>query len=268
VTQRFEQLLADVAEDPVVSAAYAVAARAVERDYLILFNGRSGSTWLTALLTGRLGVPEEYLNPEFLTHVARAVGSTSREGLLTGLRGRTNAGGAFGVEATSEHLAIFGEDTFFAHFPRLVVFNLWRDNLVAQAVSLFRAVETGRYHSGDEARLADPRYDGYKLGQWFLYLAHIENENFALLARFGLTATPLVYETMVVDPEGTLDTFYRALALDRPADVDSAARALPDRLAVGDWAAEVERRFRADHPDTVAEAYARRLAPPLDRVGG
>jgi LPS sulfotransferase NodH len=238
------------------------AAGRVTHNYLILFNGRAGSSWLTALLAEKLGRPGEYLNPDFLPDVARNVGAVDREGLLTGLQGDTATNGVFGVEATSEHLRDFGIGAFFAHFRDLAVFHLWRDNLVAQAISVFRAVQTRYFHSTDGGAAPPlPAYDGAEIAHWFRHMGAVETLNFRLLDRLGLHAEPLVYETMVVDPAGTLASFYRVLGLPMPPD--TAPAVLPSKVTPGAWATEMEERFRAEHAQLVRKVQANRLSPRL-----
>jgi LPS sulfotransferase NodH len=264
----FEDKVADAAEDGDLTRGFCRWEGRVRQDYLILFNGRSGSTWLTGLLTGRLGTPQEYFNPGFVSSVAATLGTRDPELFVRALRGKTGCNGYFGAEATSEHIAFFGEDRLFGLLRRPVIFHLWRDNLVGQAVSLFQAVTTGRFHriAGEEKpeAAAHPRYDGPAIASWFRYLAAVENGNFELLARRNLTAVPLVYEFMIANPDLVLAAIGGALRASR-----GQLGTVPDspfrRNTDAGWAAEMEARFRKENAGLVADVLAERLAPPLHR---
>src|SRR5689334_14797234 len=158
------------------------------RKYVILFTPRSGSTWLTSLLsaTGCLGRPEEFLNPAFLRDVAKALNCTSRESLFPALIRRCKtANGVFGVEVRSNDIRLFSEHDFFdgiGHDARF--YCLWRDNIVAQGVSLYKAVTTGKWHSSDGRSEVGPiAYDTAAIKQWIEHIPQIENDNYDLLCR-------------------------------------------------------------------------------------
>jgi LPS sulfotransferase NodH len=170
--QTFDDLVAGAAPNPENRALYDRLAGGVTVNYLILFTARSGSSWLTQALTRKLGTPEEYINPAFVRQVAEVVGANDRRSFIRGVQGRTHTSGVFGIEATSEHIARFGEEQFFSLLtPNIVVFHLHRWNLVQQAISLFRATETGHYHSPQGVTPDNPPYDGDKIRHWLNYIA-------------------------------------------------------------------------------------------------
>ncbi|MEJ0018775.1 MAG: Stf0 family sulfotransferase [Acetobacteraceae bacterium] len=251
----------DLVADEAASAGEMAATVPADRCYVVLFTPRSGSTWLTALLsaTGRLGYPEEYLNPEFVTDVARALGTRDPARLIGLLqRRRKTPNGVFGIEVRAVDVALFGADTFFAGFAAGTLFYcLWRDNIVAQAVSLYRAVASGRFHS-HEPQAAAPPYAADAIGHWLRHVAAIENDNLALLQEHDLAARFLRYEDIVRDRRITLALFAEPLHANLDAvDFASAAPGEPGRIG-DEWNLAAETRFRAEQPALVAAIEAAR----------
>lgn len=225
------------------------------RSYVIMFMARSGSSWLTSLLsgTGQLGHPEEYINPEFVRNVAKSLNSREPEGFLALLqRRRKTANGVFGIEVRAYDVENFGPDIFFRTFGfETLFFNLWRKDLILQAVSLYRAMTTGVWHSY-EGHSAPPPYDEEALEQWVALLLNAENDNLRMLLARGRRFRPLCYETMVADRAGTLRLFAQALGV----ELDASAYAAPhegEHSKLGDaWNEDCARRFRAARPGLVA----------------
>jgi LPS sulfotransferase NodH len=211
------------------------------RRYVIMFTPRSGSTWLTSVLSSSaaLGFPQEYLNPEFIVGVAKFLNAKTADDLLDALlRQRKSANNVFGIE---------------------VFFHLWRDNLVAQAISLFRAVRTGHFHSADTAANGAPDYDDGALQWWMVHVTDMENANVRVLQRLAQPARLLRYEDIIGDRQQAVELFARALAVPQHgawARVDGAAE--PLKLADG-WNEATEARFRRERPDFVARIEASRL---------
>ena len=239
-----------------------------DRKYVVLFTPRSGSSWLTSLLSGVdcLGRPEEYLNPAFLRDVAQALNCTARAELFPALLRKCKTdNGVFGIEVRYTDIGLFGEENFLEGIGSDALFYyLWRDNIVAQGVSLYRAVTTGKWHSTDGRSEAAPAaYDAAAIKEWIEHIQQIETANFDLLCRRGIPGRFLRYEDIVQDETATLQAFSQPLlgrAVLSSAVLKSAAR--PRRMA-DEWNAEVEERFRHEMADFVREAYATRLTKHL-----
>lgn len=219
--------------------------------YVIIFTARSGSSWLTNLLseTKQLGFPEEYLNPNFVRSVAAAVNSTVPEDFLAGLqRRRKTPNGVFGIEARELDIEAFGAEYFFKAFNESATFfNLWRRNIVAQAVSLFRAVETQQFHIKQGEMVAPPpAYDSKGIGKWVIHLAMQENENFSMLMQRGRPFVNICYEEMIVNRWQVQQLFARHLDIQLVTQaLAGPAEPLPAKIG-DDWNDEAERRFRTD----------------------
>lgn len=231
--------------------------------YVITFTARSGSTWLTAVLaaTKLLGNPEEYINPDFVLGVARALNAKEAGGFLALLQCRRKTpNGVFGMEARHIDIELLGETEFFRAFgPDTVYFNLWRENIIAQAVSLYRAVSSGRYHSTEGGAPAMPPYDAEQITKWLVHLHLQENANIKLLRKRGLTFSNLRYETMVKKRQAVVRHFFDRLGL---GDVQGLPEppAADELQKIGDhWNDEVEQRYRAEQAEAVARFEATRL---------
>ncbi len=235
--------------------------------YVITFTARSGSSWLTNVLseTKQLGFPEEYLNPNFVRGVASAVNSIVPEDFIAGLqRRRQSPNGVFGLEARELDIESFGADCFFKIFDdNTVFFNLWRNNLVAQAVSLFRAVETQQFHikQGDETA-PPPAYNTKSIGKWMLHLAMQENANLKMLQQRRRPFVNLCYEEMVSNRKQTLRIFAHALGVElTPETLLGQAERLLVKLG-DDWNGETEKRFRTEAATLVSRIEANRKIKP------
>jgi len=235
-----------------------------DRKYVILFTPRSGSTWLTAVIvaTGCLGRPEEYLNPEFVPGVAQGANCTARRSLFPVLLRKCKTGnGVFGIETKFSDIKIFGEQDFFEDIGAGALFYcLWRDNIVAQGVSLYRAVTTGKFHSTDGRAVTVPAtYDTAGIMRWIEHILQIENDNCTLLSRRQIPCRFLRYEDIIRDEMLTLEAFGYPI-LGRPI-LDSEISdngAKPARLADA-WNREAEERFRQEMPEFVLALRSRRL---------
>ena len=90
-----------------------------------MFTARSGSTWLTNVLSGTklLGSPEEFINPDFVLDVARSLNAKEAIPFLELLRCRRKSpNGVFGIEARHVDIELIGEEAFFKIFGSEAIF--------------------------------------------------------------------------------------------------------------------------------------------------
>jgi LPS sulfotransferase NodH len=260
---RFETLTKDLIVDDEARIAECEKLVPAHRQYVIFFTARSGSTWLTSALsaTKQLGVPEEYINPDFIPDICRAVRARTQQDMFQVLfRRRKSPNGVFGIEVRHIDVELFGIEQFFDIFgPETVFFNLWRDNMVSQAVSLYRAVNTGRFHSTDTALASTPTYDAAGIKRWMTHLLNTENKNLRLLASEGRPARFLRYEDILRHEATTVGMIADALRVDL-APNQAPEDAPPKQEKLGDtWNREAEATFRSQEPQFVAETEAARL---------
>lgn len=247
--------------DPRIAEQAIADTAAADRCALVLFTPRSGSSWLTGIVsaTQQLGFLEEYINPAFIEAVAKGACATSHATLIPMLkRWAKTENGVFSMEARAGDIELFGETEFFQAFgDNAVVFFLWRDDIVAQGVSLYRAVTTKRYHSTDAPAIA-PEYDADQITEWMLHIVAIENDNLALLKRRGLRARFLRYEDIVRDRATTLAIFAAALRVEL-TEVQHALSGKQELRKIADeWNSSAIQRFRDERCEFVREIEAQR----------
>ncbi len=260
---RFENRVADLAVDHEARAARLAKASRADRCYVVLFSARSGSSWLTKVLsaTKRLGRPEEFLNPNFVRGVAQNMQANRAEDLLLALKHFAKTpNGVFGLEARAVDVELLGYDAFAEAFAgEAIFFHLWRRNVVAQGLSLFKAVETQRFHSTDSAKAPPPDYNPEAIFQWIRHIIGTENGNVRLLSRLGVPARLLHYEAITADRQRTVEAFAHALAV--PFKPDEFADEPETALSkIGDsWNTETEARLREEFTTQIAEMEATRM---------
>jgi len=178
--------------------------------YFIAMTARSGSTMLCSLIKklGRLGIPDEYLNPRgpFQMHHSKYGGETFEE-YLKNIFNQMPAG--------SEMLGI--KTAFLDFFPAASRFNeeivksskfiyLTRLNIYSQAVSLWSAKKTQLWHSGDGTRSKISLSD-YKYSDILICLTQLLAERVKWEAYFslqGIFPLRITYEDLCVNQESVL----------------------------------------------------------------
>jgi len=124
--------------------------------YIINFTPRSGSSFLADCLTRSklAGVPDEYLNPDFVPGMIDILRKRGRsvdrfiEYMMWMLQMRSTKNGVVGVKVSYFQFKPFidtGLDRLF--FGRFKPFLLSRRNIIKQAVSLYIATETQLFHT-------------------------------------------------------------------------------------------------------------------------
>lgn len=247
MTQTWKSLLANV---PTKEASYR---------YCIAFTARSGSTWLESLLskTRGLGLPQEWFNPGAAGRTFQRSGCVDLPEYYSYLKRVMGRRDVFGLEMTWPQARMVLELThpdFFADIDHW--FYLRRRDYVAQGVSLYKAVTTGRFHSvstGEET--VNAAYDGREIASWILRLLDTEHGFNAFFDARGLEPRRLWYEELITrPPQEVVGEFADALRLPPGARKQMRLNDLvSDFNKVGD---EVNRdmadRFRVEHAPLVA----------------
>jgi trehalose 2-sulfotransferase len=248
--------------DPEIAARAIANVAPADRCILVLFTPRSGSSWLARIAgaTEQLGFFEEYINPDFIRETATQMYANDRTTLFAMLkRWAKSENGVFSMEVRAIDIELFGETEFFEAFgTAAVTFFLWRDNLVAQGVSLYRAVATGRFHSSD-APVPAPGYDPHKIGEWMEHVVEIENQNLALMESHGLHARFLRYEDMIRDRKTTLTIVADAVRINLLDKHHVVSQENELHKLADDWNHSAERDFRNERRDFIWNLEAQRL---------
>jgi trehalose 2-sulfotransferase len=264
---------------PTVGVPDETTATCFRRSYAILIMGRSGSTMLgrTLLMSGLFGDPDEWFNCDpgsvAADYVAEGRGETFYSYLSHIQETTTGTNGVFGVQLSFEHLDYLEDLVPLSHVfgPQACWFFLRRRNLVAQAISAWKATASGRYHSYQEARAEAP-YDADAIANHARDFVTCEQASVEFFRQKGLWPIELYYED-IVDEDFSIALFRNALQIYGEAETDKPARETypVTRIATSEnsrW----EDLFRSDRRDYLAELERERpriLVPfPADTSPG
>ena len=195
------------------------------RGYAICTEPRSGSVFLCRLLisTGVLGWPTEYFNAAAV-RTARGLADypLDPEAQLAAIPtlGATD-NGVYGVKISSEQFDAVKATRWAERLPSLAFIYLERFDLLGQAISHVRAIQTQQWVSFRPAR-AEPLYDRDRINNELLRLARAQARWRYYLARNRLPALHLVYEQVVARPQETVAAVGRLLSLEETPQVDMA----------------------------------------------
>jgi len=256
---------AGIAPDP-ARRARQMARPPARLTYAIFFTPRSGSSRVTDILgrTGVLGRPSEFFNPTALPALARNCNAGSLDDLVRLLPRIRRAPEVFGFEIAYPHIlaAFGGEARFRAAFPDLTAFWLIREDIVAQAVSASRMVQTGLGHletpSPDRAAAADRgfRYRPGELRARIRRLIWAEARTEGYFARHGILPVRLSYERLLpLTPQAIAARFAEALGVD--LDPKTPLETGHARVSTG-RSVDYARRFRDSHAAWLTRIEARR----------
>jgi trehalose 2-sulfotransferase len=180
---------------------------------IVLFTPRSGSTWLCDLLrrTRLLGDPQEYLNQDlfqFSTKRFRARTETNYLNMIETLTATHNR--RYCITATWGQIGLSTQD-FLGRYADAKFIYLRRRDILSQAVSLYLAITTGRFHrrSGDDRPLELPEIEWSSdvadaIGRWWAHILAYESLADIQFAVRGMTPLRLYYEDLVSDTNRTV----------------------------------------------------------------
>lgn len=215
--------------------------------YIICATPRSGSTLFCQYLasTGVAGVPASYFRTEDLHEYAehwqilRPDGSYDFADYLAAARraGSTDNGVLAlrvmwsTLREVTAHLSrlypdLAGNELALLEkaFGRPKFIYLRRDDVVAQAISLYRASRTGYWHIDEgQAPEQPPAFDFDAI---HAFVAELRQDNLdwqAWFRKVGVEPMPVVYEDFAADPTTTVAEVLRFLEIDLPAGVELKA---------------------------------------------
>lgn len=234
--------------------------------YFLCATPRTGSTLLCALLrsSGVAGRPESYFRAQdealWARHWGLAPGFSFPDYLGAAQEAGRSPNGVFSarimwgtmealVRNTAAHDPGHGESDaqiLERAFGRCRFVHLWREDAVAQAVSLLRAEQTGLWHTTDSAEAAGAAPPRYDFDQIRARVAEMGAHNAAWrrwFARNAITPQALSYEALDRDSAGEALKVLSFLGLSLPpgARLSSPTHRMADALSA-DWVA----RYRRD----------------------
>ncbi|MEP2773889.1 MAG: Stf0 family sulfotransferase [Fulvivirga sp.] len=195
--------------------------------YGIAFTPRSGSTWLNEAIikTNKAGNPREWFNTglSVLSKRIEAYESASIQDYYQTLKeDKATSNNVFGFQITwfqaqqiFEHI---GHDNLFDDIQTW--FWLKRKDFVAQGVSLFKAIETGKFHSVDKPKnKKELLYDYKKISRWTLHILQQEKLFADYFKKKGVSPIALWYEDITADKQTTLKRIYDELNVNQPNNI-------------------------------------------------
>jgi len=190
-------------EDAKFDFAEATAPRQV---YMVASTPRSGGTLLCRQLwaSGIMGAPAEYFGfySTFLRLVARIKPDTQEEYVAGVTARRTSANGVFGFKVHYDHVQYMVLTGLLHQFKQLRIISIVRQDLLAQAVSQARALQTGQWNSLNRTQKAAPAYNA-DLIRWCVQ--HLGDQRRGWQSFFELhkiTPIEVDYDALAADPEG------------------------------------------------------------------
>jgi LPS sulfotransferase NodH len=163
---------------------------------------RSGSEYLCQLMgaTRRLGRPSEYLNTYWMRRFVPDYPEAVDAQLAIAHRVGTTANGCFAMKTHPAHVdRLLQGGSVAVAFPNPVFVRLYRRDLVAQAVSLYRARASDRYHAFVAAG-REVGFDGEAIRQCLFELVRSRGRCEVYFARNGIEPLAIAYEDLAADP--------------------------------------------------------------------
>jgi LPS sulfotransferase NodH len=246
----------------------------LDKTYCILMTPRSGSTWLARRIAGFdvLSCPGEHFNAEmFGDTLKHNAGRDIYEVFdVIAAKNRTRQG-LFGFEISYFDLE---ELELEARLLDLMVgekffFYLNRRNFVAQAISLYAAVESNIFHrfqpESEPQKRSDIPYDDDRIMFW---VSHILQQEFGIhqwMTTNNVEPLRLHYEDLCGDIDAVIRRMAAHLGVDLQG-IDARTTAQTQRITA-DSAGTYERRFRNSHQKFCRKWQAARGTEPCPFTG-
>jgi trehalose 2-sulfotransferase len=194
------------------------------RGYAICTEPRSGSVFLCRLLrsTGVLGKPTEYFNADAVRGVRGGPVDypPDPEAQLAEIpRLGSTPNGVYGLKIFSQQFDLVKSTRWAERLPSLAFIHLERRDLLGQALSHARAVQTQQWVSS-HATNAEATYDRDLINNALALAAREQARWRYYFARNGIAALSLVYEDIVQAPQETVEAVGRLVGLTETPKVD------------------------------------------------
>jgi LPS sulfotransferase NodH len=212
------------------------------RGYAICAEPRAGTVLLCRLLaaTGRLGKPAEYFHR---ADRARALRDDPGAELARLAARAATPNGIYGIKLFSAHFDLVARTPWTEGLPDLAFVHVRRRDLLGQAVSLARAIQTRQYKATDEAA-GEPSYDAALIADCLARTAYGQARWECWFARNAIDVLRLDYEDLVADPAAAVAAVARRVGVDDAPPVDAGAIAL--RVQRDSLTEDWRRRFVAE----------------------
>jgi LPS sulfotransferase NodH len=220
--------------------------------YLLCTTSRTGSTHLCQLLTstGRLGSPDEYFNQPQMSQAMQQHRITQEQDYVQHILTTTSTpNGVCGIKLATDAFARLRSachDQLAELSPKYIW--LQRRDVLRQAISLYRAQETGVWHwpAGESRPTADAAFDADRIRECEMQIAAANEEWSGWFAAAKVEPLQLWYEDVALSP---------------PA----AIRAIADSVNVQCGAQDIVSHLNVLR-DARTEAWVRQLQPSRSKV--
>lgn len=215
------------------------------RGYAICAEARAGTIYLCRLLasTGRLGNPAEYFHDR---ERARALIRDPGPELARVAAQAASPNGVYGIKVFSAHFDLVARTRWPERLPRLAFVHVRRRDLLGQALSLARAIQTGQYKASDSPA-GEPRYDPALIADCLARTAYGQARWESWFARNAVDPLRLDYEDVVARPEAAVAAVARQVELEEVPAIDWSRVEL--RVQRDSTSDEWRRRFVAERGD-------------------
>ena len=222
-----------------------------ERDHVIWFTARTGSTWLASMLFSA-GFPKasEYFHPNKYDRRAFYMGVNTSEDYVRKTREQRAKNGVFLHEMTFQFWDIMSKkSTAMAMLdfqnPSIVLF---REDVVQQAISVHCALQTGKWHNyGFEQKTKAITYDARSIKKYVQLIIDQENGMRRYQDKLIPNARFVSYEKLCRRPPATV-VCKIGQHIDYTAFDTSMAKTIHQRVA-SQQNAEIYDKFQKTHRD-------------------
>lgn len=191
--------------------------------YAICTEPRSGSTLLCRLLrsTGLLGQPTEFFNVDTMQNVwGIADYPLDADGQIEAItRLGATPNGVYGVKVFARDAAANATARWLERLPSLALVYLERMDVLGQALSHVRALQTNRWVA-DSQELAIPQYSRHLINAELLRIVEANARWRYFFARNGLPVMHLFYEQITQEPQVAVDAIARRIGVSEPVPIE------------------------------------------------
>lgn len=202
----------------------------VQRKVGMLFTSRSGTTFFVDVLnrTGEFGNIREHMNVYMQDLGVKKWRAKSMGDYLTkSVKRNTSKNGVYGFKGTAEALLpLIQIGELPAHAAEWSWITVRREDIIAQAISLYRAKSTGVWHNrGRKAAEAPPMppYDFAAIEKQVNLIQRRQGQIERFISHHGLQPLRLVYEEFRDDPTDALHAVFEHVGLPAPAELGQLA---------------------------------------------
>jgi LPS sulfotransferase NodH len=214
---------------------------------LICMTPRSGSTYLSTLMesTGQLGNCLELLNFEDIElRGGRPSFGCLTEYLEEAIKRHSSKTGVFSMKGDLYHyLPLIKKGLIRSGLRQVCFVYLTREDVLAQAVSAFRAIQTGEW-SSLHSRRAEPKFDAEGILEQMDILLHMMARWELIFALLDLKPIRITYETLVAQPTETVQNLAKSLGVTVNGTTHSPLAIQRDELSAN-WTNQIRKVAQA-----------------------